>query len=104
LVKLQNHFITIKDLINNNIPTKEVKIIWGDGVYLNLLEHVKQMVHEKYNQTQKADYLYIKNNLYRAPFAIRDDNLTPNVKKIFTHIYTHSLLTPLKNIFNERQQ
>jgi len=96
------HFITIKDLLNNNIPKKEVKIIWGEGIYLSLLNHVKDLIQTKYNDTQNADFLYIKQNLNRAPFAIRDDKIKPNVKKIFKHIYENSLLTPLRNIVSER--
>jgi hypothetical protein len=98
-----SQFITIKDLLADNIPSKEVKIIWGKGVYLDLLNHVKNMIQDKYNETQNPNYLYIKENLYRAPFAIKNDNITPSVKKIFTYIYKNSILAPLQNIKHERR-
>jgi len=100
-----NKYITIKDLLQNNIPTDEIPIKWGELVngipkYLNELTALKNQLSEKYEKTKQSGYLYIKNNLHRAPFAIRD-NIHPSVTNVFKQIYETMLLPKLQKIFTK---
>jgi len=79
------------------LPAIEVKIIWTN-IYQAILEKFQTEVQKKAdNQGDlRADYLYIKNNLFRAPFAIRDDPMKASVRKAFEGIYKTLLSTIIK--------
>jgi hypothetical protein len=97
-IRLRSEFVTIDDLLNNKpLPAIEIKIIWTN-IYQPILEKFQTEVQKKAdNQGDlRADYLYIKNNLFRAPFAIRDDPMKASVRKAFEGIYKTLLSTIIK--------
>lgn len=94
----------INNLLKNNIPTVEVPILWGN--YSKILEKYKAALTEKYNNTNitnKGDYIYIRDNLFRAPFALREiSNI--NVKLAFENIYKGLLNIIVEKITREEHQ
>ena len=106
--------ISVDDILNNRIPENEVKIMWSD--YLEILSNFQQVLQEKFNNQGNKNYLYIKDNLYRAPFALRDNNLLveqdsekvfipipSNVKKAFETTYKTLLAHIIKHNLNKER-
>jgi hypothetical protein len=87
--ELKSKMVTVEDLINEKqLPETEVPIMWPQ-VYLPIIKKFKQTIQHKANtQTHLTnDYLYIRDNLVRAPFAIRDDIMKESVRKAFEGMY-----------------
>ena len=95
----KQYSINIDDILHDRIPEKEVEIRWTSE-YLPILAKFQQILQNKFDTQGKKDYMYIKDNLYRAPFALRDNNLLivqdgekifiplqSNVKKAFESTY-----------------
>jgi hypothetical protein len=91
--------VTVEDLVNNKpLPSTEVPIIWSQ-VNKPTLEKFKQEVQKKADtqaENLRQDYIYIRDNLERAPFAIRDDPMKASVRKAFEGIYKTLVATILK--------
>jgi hypothetical protein len=98
-IRMRSQMVTVEDLVNNKpLPSTEVPIIWSQ-VNKPTLEKFKQEVQKKAdNQAEnlRQDYLYIRDNLERAPFAIRDDPMKAPVRKAFEGIYKTLVATILK--------
>ena len=75
----QKYAITVKDVLNDNIPNEEVPIFWGESV--KVLAKIKNGLTKKYNTTKVEDYLWIRDNLYRGQFALKD--LSRKLKTMF---------------------
>lgn len=95
--RLREWYITVDDLLRDKqLPLKEVQIIWSND-NKPILEKFQQELQKKAETQGNDDYIYIKNNLLRAPFAIRDDTIKPSVRKAFIGIYK----TLLSNIVKQ---
>ena len=98
-IRMRSQMVTAEDLVNNNpLPSTEVPIIWSQ-INKNVIEKFKQEVQKKADnqgENLKQDYLYIRDNLERAPFAIRDDPMKASVRKAFEGIYKTLLATIVK--------
>ena len=66
--------IYLTDLLKNNIPEKEVSIVWASAS--PLLQKYKMVVQQKINEAKtekiRQRYEFVLKNLHRAPFAIRE--------------------------------
>lgn len=88
-VKLRSQMVTVDDLLHDKpLPTTEVPIVWAH-INIPIIEKFKHTIQQKADtQTNlKQDYIYIKDNLIRAPFAIRDDPMKASVRKAFEAMY-----------------
>lgn len=97
-IKLRSQMVTVEDLLNDRqLPEQEVAITWAK-INEPIIEKFKQEVQKKADTqvSLKQDYIYIKNNLVRAPFALRDDIMKPAVRKAFEGIYKTLLATIIK--------
>lgn len=97
-IKLRSQMVTVEDLLNDRaLPEQEVVITWAK-IYEPIIIKFKQEVQKKADTqvSLKQDYIYIKNNLQRAPFALRDDIMKPSVRKAFEGIYKTLLATIIK--------
>jgi hypothetical protein len=98
-IRMRHQIVTVEDLINNKpLPSNEIKIVWPQ-IYTPILEKFKQEVQKKaYTQGEnlKQDYIYIRDNIERAPFAIRDDPMKVSVRKAFEGIYKTLIATIIK--------
>lgn len=97
-IKLRSQMVTVEDLLNDRaLPEQEVVITWAK-IYEPIMIKFKQEVQKKADTqvSLKQDYIYIKNNLQRAPFALRDDIMKPSVRKAFEGIYKTLLATIIK--------
>jgi len=98
LMRLKSQQITVDDLINEvPLPIEEVQVVWGQ-VNMPILDKFKQELEKKMERdvALRQEYEYIKDNLVRAPFAIRDDIMKPAVRKTFDSIYKTLLATIIK--------
>jgi transcription antitermination factor NusG len=88
-------FITIPELLENNIPEIEKSILWGNN-YTSVLEKYITIIKEKQSNTQdpisKDVYQFIINNLHRAPFALKETGSTTVEYKQLDKIYKQLLL------------
>lgn len=98
VVSLKNAYkqfgIHVKDILGNKIPEKEVPIIWGNEQ--KILDKYKMALQDKFDNSNKdadyTSYIYIKDNLHRAPFALRD--IMPiHARKYFESTYRNLLGT-----------
>lgn len=98
-IRLKSQIVTVEDLVNNkSLPSNEVPIVWPN-IYIPTLEKFKQEVQKKADtqgENLKQDYIYIRDNLERAPFAIRDDPMKASVRKAFEGIYKTLVATIIK--------
>jgi hypothetical protein len=98
-IRMRSQMVTVEDLVNNKpLPSTEVPIIWSQ-VTKPILEKFKQEVQKKADtqaENLKQDYLYIRDNIERAPFAIRDDPMKASVHKAFEGIYKTLVATLIK--------
>jgi hypothetical protein len=97
-IRLRSQIVTVDDLLSDKpLPQTEVSVMWAK-INEPIIEKFKQEVQKKADSqvALKQDYIYIKNNLYRAPFAIRDDIMKPTVRKAFDGIYKTLLATIIK--------
>lgn len=97
-VRLRSSMVTVEDLLNDReLPEQEIVITWGK-INEPIIQKFKQEVQKKADTqvSLKQDYTYIKNNLHRAPFALRDDIMKPSVRKAFEGIYKTLLATIIK--------
>jgi hypothetical protein len=98
-IRMRSQMVTVEDLVNNKpLPSTEVSIIWSQ-VTKPILEKFKQEVQKKADtqaENLKQDYLYIRDNMERAPFAIRDDPMKASVRKAFEGIYKTLVATLIK--------
>jgi hypothetical protein len=97
-IRMRSEYVTVYDLLNDKpLPVTEVKIIWAN-IYQPILEKFEHEVQKKADTQNdlKSEYIYIKNNLFRAPFAIRDDPMKASVRKAFEGIYKTLLSTIIK--------
>jgi hypothetical protein len=88
-MKFRDQIVTVDDLINDKpLPIKEVDIIWS-SINAHIIRKFENEIKRKADSQieLRDDYLYIRDNLLRAPFALRDDDIRPSVKKAFTLIY-----------------
>ena len=88
-VKLRSQMVTVEDLLHDKpLPATEVPIVWAQ-INMPIIEKFKHTIQQKADaQTNlRQDYIYIKNNLIRAPFAIRDDPMKAPVRKAFEAMY-----------------
>jgi hypothetical protein len=94
--RVKEWYVTIDDLLNNlPLPAKEVQIIWTHN-NKPILEKFQQELQKKAESQLNTDYIYIKHNLFRAPFALRDDDMKPAVRKAFNSIYKTLLSSIIK--------
>jgi hypothetical protein len=93
--------ISIKNLINGKIPKNEVPIIWG-GVSLMVLDKYKKVLDTKYIESNNKNYLYIKNNLHRGLFFIKDD-MPENVRKMLESTYRKMIGTIIEEEIKEKR-
>ena len=98
-INIKSQMVTVDDLVNNKpLPSNEVPIIWSQ-INIPIIEKFKQEVQKKANnqgENLKQDYLYIRDNIARAPFAIRDDPMKAPVRKAFEGIYKTLVATIIK--------
>jgi sulfur carrier protein ThiS len=97
-IRLRSQMVTVEDLLNDRkLPEQEIVITWAK-INEPIIEKFKQEVQKKADSqvSLKQDYIYIKNNLVRAPFALRDDIMKPAVRKAFEGIYKTLLATIIK--------
>lgn len=98
-IRIRSQMVTAEDLVNNKpLPSNEVPVIWSQ-INKTIIEKFKQEVQKKADtqaENLKQDYLYIRDNLERAPFAIRDDPMKASVRKAFEGIYKTLLATIVK--------
>lgn len=80
----QNYAIPVKDILQDDIPINEVAILWGDNIAV--LESFRKALTLKYEQQNNKGYLYIRDNLHRAPFALREEMTLP-IRKMFQSTY-----------------
>lgn len=89
-IKLRNEMVTVEDLISGKtLPVVEVPIVWSQ-INMPIIEKFKQSIQQKAdNQSPelRQDYIYIRDNFNRAPFAIRDDPMKAAVRKAFEGMY-----------------
>jgi hypothetical protein len=88
-MKFREQIVTVDDLINDKpLPIKEVEIIWS-SINKPVIKKFEDEIQRKADSQNELrdDYLYIRDNLVRAPFALRDDDIRPSVKKAFTLMY-----------------
>lgn len=88
-MRFRDQIVTVDDLINDKpLPIKEVEIIWS-SINTPIIRKFENEIQRKADSQSELrdDYIYIKDNLLRAPFALRDDNIRPSVKKAFTLMY-----------------
>ena len=88
-MRFRDQIVTVDDLINDKpLPIKEVEIIWS-SINMPIIRKFENEIQRKADAQieLRDDYIYIKDNLLRAPFALRDDNIRPSVKKAFTLMY-----------------
>ena len=88
-MRFRDQIVTVDDLINDKpLPIKEVEIIWS-SINMPIIRKFENEIQRKADAQieLRDDYIYIKDNLLRVPFALRDDNIRPSVKKAFTLMY-----------------
>jgi hypothetical protein len=88
-VRMRSQLMTVEDLLNDTpLPVVEVPIMWSK-VYTPIIQKFEQTIQSKADtqSENRTDYLYIKDNLHRAPFAIRDDPMKASVRKAFEGMY-----------------
>ncbi len=82
--------MSVKQLLNGDLSEVEVPIMWGP-YNLNIITNIQNKLNDKIisasDESFKKYLEYIKNNLYRAPFSIRDDPIPSSVKNYFQTIY-----------------
>lgn len=97
-------FLTINDIIDNNtLPSVEVKILWEHNKHIKYYSKYLQKQINSANDTNKYWFSFIKDNLLRLPFFIRDTNLPNSIKNYSITILDH-IKTLIKNeaIFKEQ--
>lgn len=95
-------YLSFKDLQNNTLSLSEKIIIWNPN-HLSIITSFQDSLQHKYNTQHDIGYLYIKDNLKRAPFALQNDkNISPAIHKTFTSIY--KLMLHKINLFDQKQQ
>lgn len=97
-MKFREQIVTVDDLINGKpLPAKEVEIIWS-SINKPIIKKFEDEIQRKADDQEELrdDYLYINNNLVRAPFALRDDSMRPSVKKAFNLMYKKLLKAIMK--------
>ena len=97
-MKFREQMVTVDDLINDKpLPTKEVEIIWS-SINMPIIRKFEDEIQRKADSQEELrdDYLYIKDNLVRAPFALRDDSMRPSVKTAFNLMYKKLLKAIIK--------
>jgi hypothetical protein len=91
LLRLNNikNYYTSKNMLDNiMIPSNEVPINWDHDSKKVLEKFSKGLTQKAKNQPEASKtILTIKDNLYRAPFAIRDDHLDPFTKSNFETVF-----------------
>lgn len=94
--------ISVNDLIDNNIPQNETKILWG--TYSNILADMKGELEVHYRNSNNNTYLLIKKLLSRGPYGKQDSSLnTERLKEIYSRYY-NILLSRLTTERLNRQQ
>ena len=98
--KVISSYLSINNILDGNIlPSIEVNIQWGNENLL-IIESFKQSLQNKFDIQKNPGYLYIKDNLLRAPFALMNDVMSEKVKKNFASVYK-LLLNAIQNKRND---
>lgn len=73
--EMDKKYVTVTDIMNNDIPETATRILWGP-IYQPYLEKMKQyLVNEIKNaktNTHKVTYEYVLESIERAPFAMKE--------------------------------
>jgi len=86
--RTQNHYTSKNMLDNLQLPSNEVPINWDHDSKKILEKFIKGLTQKAKHQLEASDtILTIKDNLYRAPFAIRDDNFDSFTKSNFETVF-----------------
>jgi hypothetical protein len=83
--EIEKKYVTVTDIMNNDIPETAAKILWGP-IYQPYLDKMKQyLVNEiktAKTNTHKVTYEYVLDTIERAPFAIQEiEKLTKPTKR-----------------------
>lgn len=83
--EIEKKYVTVTDIINNDVPEIATKILWGP-IYQPYLDKMKQyLVNEiktAKTNTHKVTYEYVLETIERAPFAIKEiEKLTNPTKR-----------------------
>jgi len=92
LIRLQNireNYYTSNNILDNiDLPSREVEIKWDYDSKKIIDKFIKGLEKKAHQQPDAGEtILTIKDNLYRAPFAIRDDNFDSFTKSNFEAVF-----------------
>jgi hypothetical protein len=85
---MQNYYTSKNMLDNSMLPSNEVSINWDHDSKMVLEKFVKSLTRKARQQPEASKtILTIRDNLYRVPFAIRDDHLDSFTKSNFETVF-----------------
>jgi hypothetical protein len=89
LNNIRQNYYTSKNMLDNlPLPSNEVPINWDHDSKKVLEKFSKGLIQKAKHQPEASEtILTIKDNLYRAPFAIRDDHLDSFTKSNFETVF-----------------
>lgn len=96
---MRSQILTVEDILSNKpLVAVEIPIVWTENniQIIETFKHELQVKANKQGENLKQGYMYMINNLKRAPFAIRDDIMTAEVRKAFVIIYKTLISTIIK--------
>lgn len=87
--KMREMYYTSKNILDNiELPSNEVSINWDSDSKKILEKFVKGLTQKARKQPEASKIiLTIRDNLYRAPFSIRDDQLDRSTKSNFETVF-----------------
>jgi hypothetical protein len=95
-------FITLNDIVKNGLPEKEYKIIYNPGVFdtvqSNLSNHLNTL---EPNSDDYASLQFIKRNLLRIPYALREATKDSTDYKNLKIVYDQ-LINSLNQLNNQK--
>ena len=100
----EKKFITLNEIINNGLPTKEYKIIYNPEIFNDIFDKVNVTISNQLESLDKNsnDYVslqFIKRNLLRIPYALRETSQDSSDYKNLKIVYDQ-LISALNN-FNK---
>jgi hypothetical protein len=103
--KMRQMYYTSKNILDDlMLPSNEVSINWDFDSKKILDKFVKGLTRKASQQPEASEIiLTIRNNLYRAPFAIRDDQLDRSTRTNFETVFLNlkrSIIEYKENKFN----
>jgi hypothetical protein len=104
--KMREMYYTSKNILDNlMLPSNEVPITWDFDSKKILDKFVKGLTKKARQQPEASEIiLTIRDNLYRAPFAIRDDQLDRSTRSNFETVFLNlksAIIEYKENKFND---